>query len=94
MFLSEIENFLTEQECNDIILMAQTQGLEQSKTFGEVNFKDEDAKNETSALEDPAETFKLLDLNNDEHLDAGEVGIYNKPVNCDRPGECSPEKDC
>jgi len=72
--LFEIENFLTEQECNDIILMAQTQGLEQSKTFGEVNFKDEDAKNETSALEDPAETFKLLDLNNDEHLDAGEVG--------------------
>ena len=71
--LSEIEDFLTEQECNDIILMAQTQGLERSMTLGEQSRTNETSGNSTNAIEDIEETFKSLDSNSDGHLDVGEV---------------------
>ena len=72
----EIEDFLTEQECNDIILMAQTQGLERSMTLGEQSIIDETSGNSTNATEETEETFKSLDTNSDGHLDVGEVSMY------------------
>lgn len=74
----EIEDFLTEKECNDIILMAQTVGLEQSKTLGEENFNVETNGNETnkeSLPEGSEEIFKSLDSNDDGRLDTTEVGF-------------------
>lgn len=74
--LFEIEDFLTEKECNDIILMAQTVGLEQSKTLGEENFDVETNGNETnkeSLPEGSEEIFKSLDSNDDGRLDTTEV---------------------
>ena len=57
--------------------MAQTQGLEKSKTLGEQSWEGtEEGNNETSEPEDPAETFKHLDSNSDGHLDIKEVSIY------------------
>jgi len=74
---SEIEDFLTEQECDDIIFMAQTQGLQRSLTLGEqFPFGDESSANKTAERfmpEDPADTFQQLDENLDGHLDFAEV---------------------
>ena len=75
-FLSlEIEDFLTEQECNDIIFMAQTQGLERSKTLGEQSLDEEGDGNDNSSNPEssPAEIFQVLDSDNDGSLDVGEV---------------------
>lgn len=74
--LFEIEDFLTEKECNDIILMAQTAGLERSKTLVEQNLDLEDNVNSTkneSLPENSAEIFKSLDSNSDGHLHVTEV---------------------
>lgn len=74
----EIEDFLTEQECDDIIFMAQTQGLEKSMTLGEqIPVGEEGSVNKTAERlipEDPADTFQQLDTNFDGQLDVGEVG--------------------
>ena len=76
---SEIEDFLTEQECDDIIFMAQTQGLERSLTLGEeIPVGEERSANRTAERfmpEDPADTFQQLDVNVDGHLDLAEVSI-------------------
>ena len=76
---SEIEDFLTEQECDDIIFMAQTQGLERSLTLGEqIPVGEEGSANITAERfmpEDPADTFQQLDVNVDGHLDFAEVSI-------------------
>lgn len=75
----EIEDFLTEQECDDIIFMAKTQGLERSQTLGEqIPVGEEGSANITAERlipEDPADTFRELDTNVDGHLDLGEVGL-------------------
>jgi len=75
--LFEIEDFLTEQECDDIIFMAQTQGLERSLTLGEeIPVGEESSANRTAERlipEDPADTFQQLDTNLDGHLDFAEV---------------------
>ncbi|XP_078354573.1 transmembrane prolyl 4-hydroxylase-like isoform X2 [Oculina patagonica] len=75
--LFEIEDFLTEQECDDIIFMAQTQGLERSMTLGEqIPVGEEGSANKTAERlvpQDPAETFQQLDTNFDGELDVGEV---------------------
>ncbi|KAL9950841.1 hypothetical protein ACROYT_G043406 [Oculina patagonica] len=75
--LFEIEDFLTEEECDDIISMAQMQGLEQSMTLGELRATgDEGSANRTAERlmpQDLAETFQLLDANFDGQLDVGEV---------------------
>lgn len=79
---SEIEDFLTEQECDDIIFMAQTQGLQRSLTLGEqLPLGDESSANKTAERftpEDPADTFQQLDENLDGHLDFAEVSIDYK----------------
>ena len=74
-FLLEIEDFLTEQECNDIIFMAQTQGLERSKTLGEQSLDENGDGNDNSSNPElsPAEIFQGLDSDNDGSLDVGEV---------------------
>ena len=58
--------------------MAQTQGLEKSKTLGEQSREEnEEDNNKTVRPEvDPAEFFKHLDSNTDGHLDIKEVSIY------------------
>lgn len=73
--LFEIEHFLTEQECNDIIFMAQTQGLERSKTLGEQSLDENGDGNDNSSNPElsPAEIFQGLDSDNDGSLDVGEV---------------------
>ena len=76
---SEIEDFLTEQECDDIIFMAQTQGLERSLTIGEESPAGEESNANRTAErftpDDPADTFQQLDENLDGHLNSAEVGL-------------------
>lgn len=58
--------------------MAQTVGLEQSKTLGEENFNIDTNGNETnkeSLPEGSEEIFKSLDSNDDGRLDTTEVGF-------------------
>ena len=58
--------------------MAQTAGLERSKTLVEQNLDLEDNVNSTkneSLPENSAEIFKSLDSNSDGHLHVTEVGI-------------------
>lgn len=75
--LFEIQDFLSEQECDDIIFMAKTQGLERSKTLGEkVPDGEEQSPNRTAERnvpENPAETFLHLDLNADGSMDVAEI---------------------
>lgn len=77
IFLTEIEDFLSEEECDDIIFMAKTQGLERSKTLGEkVPEGEELSPNRTAERnvpENPEETFQNLDLNADGSIDVAEV---------------------
>ena len=74
-FLLEIEDFLTEQECNDIIFMAQTQGLERSKTLGEQSLDENGDGNDNSSNPElsPAEIFQGFDSDNDGSLNVEEV---------------------
>ena len=76
-FFLEIEDFLSEEECDDIIFMAKTQGLERSKTLGEkVPEGEELSPNRTAERnvpENPEETFQNLDLNADGSIDVAEV---------------------
>ena len=84
ILLLEIQDFLSEQECDDIIFMAKTQGLERSKTLGEkVPDGEEQSPNRTAERnvpENPAETFLHLDLNADGSMDVAEVG--NRCILC------------
>ena len=64
-----MEDFLSEGECNDIISMAETQGLEPSRTIGE---NDLDVL-KRSLLQDPSTVFRSLDTNEDGELDLVEV---------------------
>lgn len=55
--------------------MAQTQGLERSKTLGEQSLDEEGDGNDNSSNPEssPAEIFQVLDSDNDGSLDVGEV---------------------
>ena len=82
----EIEDFLTEQECDDIIFMAQTQGLERSLTLGEeIPVDEENSANRTAERlmpEDPADAFQQLDTNLDGHLNFAEVSRNMMSFTC------------
>jgi hypothetical protein len=73
---TEIENFLSDEECEDIIFMARTQGLEDSRTLLHGVFK----VNESvlaSIIKDPDEAFKSSDANEDGVIDKAEVMLVD-----------------
>ena len=81
--IAEIEDFLSPQECDNIILMAETQGLQRSMTLGESNDKAEVAVNKTLARvlpDDPLDSFHEVDVNSDGHLDSKEVTLTPLPL--------------
>ena len=57
MFYAEIENFLSDEECKHLIRLAQSSGLETSKTF----------------KQDAQKGILLRDLNSDKQLSVEEV---------------------
>lgn len=68
----EIPNFLSPEECDDIIRLAQKQGLVRSSTMDENLFEDEE-----KVGEDQRQVFEYYDYNKDDLLDIDEVSdIY------------------
>ncbi|XP_031556336.1 transmembrane prolyl 4-hydroxylase-like isoform X2 [Actinia tenebrosa] len=70
--LFEIENFLSDEECDDIIFMAKTQGLEDSRTLLDGVFKVNESVLARIA-HDPDAAFTNNDANEDGVLDKGEL---------------------
>lgn len=64
----EIPNYLSPEECDDIIKMAEEHGLQRSETMDEDMF--EDVKN---FEEDHNDIFNYYDYNKDDFLDVDEV---------------------
>jgi hypothetical protein len=70
----EIPNYLSSEECDDIIRLAQEKGLETSQTMNEEMGEDVDSLEE----EDQSEFFEYYDYNNDNFLDVDEVNTMHK----------------
>jgi hypothetical protein len=71
--LLEIPNYLSAEECDDIIRLAKEQGLETSTTM------DEDVFEDVAILqEDQADILKYYDYNKDGFLDIDEVPYYHQ----------------
>ena len=68
----EIESFLSDEECDDIIFMAKTQGLEDSKTLLQGVFQVNDSVL-ANIVEDPEQSFSGTDSDGNGFLDKGEV---------------------
>ena len=70
MYFPEIQDFLNSDECDEIVAMAKSDGLENSKTVWSES-------DEIVADGDLREIFERLDVDGDQSLDYFEVSVHH-----------------
>jgi hypothetical protein len=73
----EIPNYLSSEECDDIVRLAQEQGLETSQTLDEDLYEDPEG-----FQDDQSDVFEYYDYNKDNFLDVDEVSPMYLEVKC------------